>query len=113
VARIRTDSRRPEEPKDPAACLVFGLYRQFATEEEQASMSRRYREGGIGYAEAKACLAGAIQRELGAAGERFRELRADEPALRAVLADGAHRARQAARTTLSRVRDAVGTGARL
>jgi tryptophanyl-tRNA synthetase len=31
VARIKTDSRRPEEQKDPATCLLFGLYRQFAT----------------------------------------------------------------------------------
>jgi tryptophanyl-tRNA synthetase len=113
VARIRTDSRRPEEPKDPATCLVFGLYRQFASEDERESMSRRYREGGIGYAEAKDCLAAAIERELGAAGERFRELRADEASLRAALADGADRARRAARATIARAREAVGAGLRL
>jgi len=110
VARIRTDSRRPEEPKDPATCLVFSLYRQFASEAEQESMGRRYREGMIGYAEAKACLEAAIECELGEAGERFRELRGDESRLRALLADGADRARGAAQATLSRVRDAVGTG---
>ena len=89
VARVRTDSRRPEEPKDPEGCLVFGLYRQFAAEPELEAMRRRYREGSIGYAEAKACLAEAVERELGEAGRRFRELRADEPALRATLAAGA------------------------
>jgi tryptophanyl-tRNA synthetase len=113
VARIRTDSRRPEEPKEPAACLVFGLYRQFASEEERESMRRRYREGGIAYAEAKACVAAAMERELGEAGRRFRELRADDASLRAVLGDGADRARRVARATMARVREAVGTGRRL
>jgi tryptophanyl-tRNA synthetase len=109
VARVRTDSRRPGEPKDPETCLVFGLYRQFAAEEARESMSVRYRDGGIGYAEAKACLAAAIERELGEAGERFRELRADEASLHTVLAAGAARARQAAGATMATVRAAIGT----
>src|SRR5262249_21612049 len=113
VARIRTDSRRPEDPKEPEACLVFGLYRQFAGPDERASMDRRYREGGIGYAEAKDCLAAAIERELAEPGRRFRELRADEASLRAALADGAERARREAVATLARVREAVGSGCRL
>jgi tryptophanyl-tRNA synthetase len=113
VARIRTDSRRPEETRDPAACLVFGLYRQFASAEERESMASRYREGGMGYAEAKAGLAAVIERELGEAGRRFRALRSDESALCAVLASGAERARAVAATTMGRVREAVGSGRRL
>ena len=113
VARIRTDSRRPEEPRDPSACLVFGLYRQFAGEDEREAMDLRYREGVVGYAEAKACLAAAIERELGEAGRRFEALRADEAELRAVLADGAARARRVAAETMDRVREAVGSGRRL
>jgi tryptophanyl-tRNA synthetase len=109
VARVRTDSRRPDEPKDPETCLVFGLYRQFASEEARESMSVRYRDGGIGYAEAKACLAAAIERELGEAGERFRDLRADEGSLHTVLAAGAARARHAAGATMATVRAAIGT----
>jgi tryptophanyl-tRNA synthetase len=112
VARVKTDSRRPEEPKDPATCLVFKLFRQFAPDAEVEALRRRYREGGIGYAEAKACLAAAIERELGEAGRRFRELRADEPALGRTLAAGAARARETAAATLGRVRAAVGTGLR-
>jgi tryptophanyl-tRNA synthetase len=104
VARVRTDSRRPEEPKDPDACLVFGLYRQFAPEADQAALAGRYRAGGLGYAEAKACLADAIERELGEAGRRFERLRADEAALEAVLAGGAAKARVVAASTLSGVR---------
>lgn len=113
VGRIRTDSRRPEEPKDPDACLVFGLYRQFATAAERDAMHARYAAGGIGYAEAKTAVVTVVERELGGARTRFRELRADEARLHEVLADGADRARATASEVLARVRRAIGTGPRL
>jgi len=92
VARIRTGSRRPEEPKDPERCLVFTLFRQFATVAERESVRGRYLVGGIAYAEAKLSLADVIDRELGQARARFHELRSDEGRLRRMLGDGADRA---------------------
>ncbi|HXM53839.1 MAG TPA: tryptophan--tRNA ligase [Candidatus Dormibacteraeota bacterium] len=113
VARIRTDSRRPEEPKDAERCLVFALYRQFATVAEREAMRARYAAGGLAYAEAKACLADAIDRELGLARARYQELRPDEDGLQRALGEGAARARAVASPTLARVRRAIGTGPRL
>jgi tryptophanyl-tRNA synthetase len=113
VARIKTDSRPPVEAKDPDASLVFSLYRQFATPPEQLEMRERHLAGGLGYAEAKSALADVIERELGPPRTRFKELREDESRLFEILADGAGRARHVARGTLSRLRDAVGVGARL
>ena len=113
TARIRTDSRQAGEPKDPDGCLVFRLYRQFATPAEGEAMRGRYAAGDIAYAEAKACLAGVIDRELGRARARFGELRPDEPRLLEALGQGAARAREVASATLARVRRATGTGARL
>ena len=112
VARIRTDSRTPEEPKDPESCLVHGLYRLLASPAEAAEMRRRYLMGGTGYAEAKAALDQVLERELGPARKRFHDLRADEPSLEALLAEGARTARQTAQSTLARVRFAVGATAR-
>lgn len=108
VARIKTDSRRPEEPKDPDSCLVFGLYRQFATPEETCSLRARYLKGGMGYAEAKGLLADVIERELGPARERFLYLRGDDVGLREVLREGACQARVVARETMRSVRSAIG-----
>ena len=42
--------------------------------------------------------------------ERYTDLRADEPALEAVLADGAARARAIAAQTLADVRERMGVG---
>jgi tryptophanyl-tRNA synthetase len=113
VARIKTDSRRPEEPKDPDGCVVFSLYRQFVTPSEQLEMRGRYLAGGLGYAEAKSALADVIDRELGPARGRFKGLREDEDSLLGILAHGAERARLVAGGTIARVRDAIGVGARL
>ena len=53
VMSITTDSRRPEQPKDPESCNVFALYRHLATADEVASLADRYRRGGVGYREVK------------------------------------------------------------
>jgi tryptophanyl-tRNA synthetase len=111
MARIRTDSRGPGEPKDPDGCLVFALFRQFASEAERESMRDRYVAGDIAYAAAKTSLTGAIERELGPARARFHELRSDDGRLRAVLGAGADRARALASTTLARLRHAIGSAA--
>jgi tryptophanyl-tRNA synthetase len=113
VARIRTDSRRPEEPKDPDTCLVFALFRHFATAAEREAMRSRYLAGGLAYAEAKSVLADVVDRELHGARERFQQIRPDEGRLRKVLAEGADRAREVAAATLARVRRATGTDDRL
>ncbi|HEX4215816.1 MAG TPA: tryptophan--tRNA ligase [Candidatus Dormibacteraeota bacterium] len=109
IARIRTDSRGPGEPKDPDTCPVFSLHRNFATPAEVDDLRRRYLEG-IGYAEAKAALLAAVDRELAPVRERYLALRADEAGLRRALDDGAGRAREVAGETVRAVRRAVGTG---
>ncbi|HSO20690.1 MAG TPA: tryptophan--tRNA ligase, partial [Desulfosarcina sp.] len=57
VMRIVTDSRRPEEPKDPDQCSVFTIYRHFAGEGDVARLRQRYLAGGVAYREVKESLA--------------------------------------------------------
>src|SRR5260370_9427169 len=58
VARIVTDSRSPSEPKEPDT--ILSLYRAGAPDVDARDLERRYRDGGAGYAQAKAMLADAI-----------------------------------------------------
>lgn len=108
VAKIVTDSKRPEEPKDPDADTIFSIYRHVAGERDVADLADKYRNGGMSYKEAKDRLAEAII----AYTEPFRakkaELDADEGAVRAILATGAERARQVANRTLTEVKEKVG-----
>lgn len=110
VMSITTDSRRPDEPKDPATCNVFALYRHLATPVEAHDLAAAYRAGGVGYREVKELTVDAHQRRFADAAERYGLLRAEEPALRRVLESGADAARRSARPHLEAVRAAVGLG---
>ena len=108
VSRIVTDSRTPAEPKEPDTILA--LYRSVAPEADACDLERRYRAGGVGYAEAKAMLAEAVERLLAPARQRHAELMADPQGLKDILARGAERARASAAPVLRAVRAATGLG---
>jgi tryptophanyl-tRNA synthetase len=62
------------------------------------------------YGEFKTAVAGAVVEYLAPVRERYEQLRADESALEAVLAEGAERARAIASQTLADVRERMGVG---
>lgn len=107
VFRIKTDSSRPEEPKDPETSYLFQIYRELASPEETSEMARRYREG-ISWADAKQGLFDVINRVLAGPREIYTELMADKARLDKILADGKERAIAIAAPVLAEVRRAVG-----
>ena len=113
VMRIVTDSRRPEEPKDPETDTLFRIYRAVAPPADVETLRGRYLEGGIGYGDVKKDLAERIEAALAEPRGAYERLMADRGELDRLLADGADRAREIAGGVLERLRAAVGTGARL
>jgi tryptophanyl-tRNA synthetase len=108
VMRIVTDSKGVEEPKDPDADNVFQILRHFATTEERAHWAKRYREGNMGYGEAKEAAFQAINREIGPFRERYFAIRKDTAALDKILRLGAEKAHAVASVVMDRVRKKVG-----
>ena len=108
VKRIVTDSRRPEEPKDPNTDNLFRIYEQFAPPEAVEAMRRRYLEGGVGYGEVKEDLADLLVERFAEPHASYDTLMADRRRVDEVLADGAARVRMVSRRVLGRVRQAVG-----
>jgi len=108
VMRIVTDSRRPEEPKDPEADTVFRLYREFASEGDAEAMRARYTAGGVGYADAKQALFEVLDEQMREPRARYRELMADPGEIERVLAAGGAAAGARAQGTLARMRAAAG-----
>ena len=108
VMSIVTDSRRPDEPKDPEQCAVFALYRHVAAPADVATMAERYRAGAVGYKEAKGALADVVIETFADARAHHADLLADPPRLDAILTAGADRARASFRDTLATVRSAAG-----
>lgn len=108
VAKIVTDSKRPEEPKDPDTDTIFSIYRHVADEAAASALAEKYRAGGLSYKEAKDLLAEAIISFTEPFRTKKAELDADEDKVRAILAEGARRANEAASKTLEEVKQKVG-----
>lgn len=56
VMGIVTDSKAPEEAKDPETNNIYNIYKLFAIDEEREKMAEGFRKGGLGYGEAKKML---------------------------------------------------------
>ncbi len=108
IMSIKTDSTPVESPKEPGQCSVFALYKLMAEPEEVQSLEKRYREGGMGYGEAKKLLAQVIERVLGPARERRENLTKNPDYVDDVLRTAAGRVRAVARKVMAEVRDACG-----
>ncbi|MDR2394627.1 MAG: tryptophan--tRNA ligase [Treponema sp.] len=108
IMRIVTNSQGVQEPKDPETSQIYLLYKLFASAEEQRALAKHYREGGMGWGDAKEALFQVVHRELSPLRTRFEALIADPAALDTILAQGAAKARPLAQATLNRLRRAVG-----
>lgn len=107
IMRIITDSKTPDEPKDPDTSTIFQLYRNFATDAEIAELREKFTAGGMGYGTAKTILFEKIDSVLAAPRAEYERLMANPSELDAILADGAARARIVAADVFTRVKKAM------
>ncbi len=113
VMHIVTDSKRPEEPKDPEECNVFAIYRHFADANAVAAKRKLYLEGGLAYGDMKKELYELLETTFSAQREEYNALMENRSELDKVLENGAEKARDIAVPILAKVRKTVGvTGAR-
>jgi len=108
VMAIVTDSKRPEEPKDPEECNVFALHKHATPAEELAEIERGYREGGLSYKESKERLLASLRTFLAPFRERKQELRENPDEVRRILQEGAERANAHAEQTIQDVKERMG-----
>ena len=108
VMRIVTDSRTPEEPKNPVGDNLFQIFRLFASPERTEEVRQHYLAGGLGYGTLKQELAETILAYFGSARQKFNDYMQDTAALDAILARGAIKARDIAVPVLKQMRKAVG-----
>ena len=111
VGRIVTDSRAPEEPKDPEGVLLLRFLELFLTPDEAADWSDRVRRGGEGapgYGHLKVRLIEAMEETFSPARARREELLSDPAELDRILERGAVAARERAQATVARAYRACG-----
>ncbi|GGH80914.1 tryptophanyl-tRNA synthetase [Pullulanibacillus pueri] len=107
IFRIKTDSKTPEEPKDPKDSTLFDIYRAFATEAEIADLAKRYEEG-IGYGEIKQILFDQVNEKLKEPRKIYTELINDKAQLDTLLKKGGEQAREYAHRFMLEIRNKIG-----
>ena len=108
IMRIVTDSKRPEDPKDPDGDNLFGLLQFFASPERLEAIRGLYINGGAAYGELKKELAGLILDHFAEAREKYTSLIQDKAYLDKVLLEGAAKARAMGQPYLAAARKATG-----
>lgn len=108
VMRIVTDSKSPEEPKDPQDNTLFTLLSFFSSPERLEEIRQLYVHGGAAYGDLKKELADLILVHFAGARERFAALISDRAYIDDVLEQGARKARQMGLPYLTAVRKATG-----
>lgn len=109
VMKIKTNSLEPGEPKSSEDCLLFDIYKSFASDSQISSMKRDL-EDGISWGDAKNQLYELLDEQLSTHRFRYDELMSDPSYLDKVLQDGAERAREVAKLNLNEIKSAIGLG---
>jgi tryptophanyl-tRNA synthetase len=97
--------RGPEKAGITNLIEILSVVRALAPDEIEREFA------GSGYGDFKSAVADAVVEYLAPVRERYAELRPDQAALEAALAQGAEKARAIATDTLAEVREAMGVGA--
>jgi len=108
VMKITTDSKAPNEPKDPDTCNIMAIYKLLASSEQIAEMESRYISGQISYKEAKEILAETILEFFQSMRTRRQELLQNPEYVAEILAKGAKEGNLIAETNIQQIRQLVG-----
>ena len=110
VRRMPTDPARVRrtDPGDPDKCPVYQLHLVYTDQATHDWVNEGCRSAGIGCLDCKKPVIDAISAELAPMQQRAADYESNPDAVRAILTEGAERARDAARDTLTEVRQAIG-----
>ncbi|MCL2850967.1 MAG: tryptophan--tRNA ligase [Firmicutes bacterium] len=106
IKKIVTDSSLPTDPKS-TDCLIFQIYKLFATESEVETMANRFKQG-IGWGTVKEELFLVANRMISPMREKYEYYINNFEEVEKVLIEGAKKARQVSQKTLERVRKVIG-----
>lgn len=108
IMKIVTNSQGMEEVKDPELCPIYHLFKHFSDKEEQASLSKKYLAGGMGWGEAKQILYEKMVETLRPMKEKYDEIKDDHSKLDDILAQGEKKAREVAIDNLHQIKKIIG-----
>jgi tryptophanyl-tRNA synthetase len=108
VMNIPTDSKGVAESKDPETNNIFNIHKLLLNEAEKEALAAKYKNGGMGYKEAKDGLIEALEAFIKPMRERRAMLANDLESVFDILKTGGQRASLRAEKKMEKVREAVG-----
>jgi tryptophanyl-tRNA synthetase len=99
--------KRRADPGNPDVCPVFQFHKAFSTPDTIETVNVECRRAGIGCVDCKKMLLQHLEPAVVPVQERRRALQGDRGRVRAILEQGAERARAEARLTMEKVRRAL------
>ncbi len=108
VMSIPTDSKGVAEPKDPETNHIYNIHKLLLNEAEREALALRYKNGGLGYKEAKDGLIEALEAFIKPMRERRTMLTNDLDTVFDILKEGGRRASMRAEKKMMEIRKAVG-----
>ncbi len=108
VMSIVTDSKSPNESKDPESCNIFALHKLFLNNDELENLRKRYLDGGLGYKESKEMLLSEILEKITPMRNKREEYAKDIEKVKEILKDGAQKANLQAKVKMEIIRGSIG-----
>lgn len=108
VMSVVTDSKAPDEKKDPDTNNIYNIHKLFLSQSEDAALRAKFEKGGYGYKEAKEDLLGTIMKWREGKKEKFDDLMQHPEKLAKILEEGGKKARERAQVTMKEVREQLG-----
>ncbi len=108
VMGIVTDSKTPEEPKDPDTCNIFLIHKLFLDENEIKSLREKYENGGLGYKALKDMLYEDIIKYIYPMRDKRRELENNKDKVLEILEKGALKAKSNIKDKINLIRNNIG-----
>jgi tryptophanyl-tRNA synthetase len=105
---IVTDSKRPEDPKNPDECNIFALHKLFLKGEELSNLKKRYKEGGLSYKESKEMLVNEIISFVTPMREKRKYYENNKEEVLKILKEGASFVKKGVTQKMNIIRDKVG-----
>jgi len=110
LRKMPTDTNRVrrDDPGDPEKCPVWKLHQVYSGADTQQWVQEGCKSAGIGCLDCKGPLIDAVQAELAPIRERAKDYEENIGLVRNIINEGCDKARDAARQTLSEVRQVLG-----
>ena len=108
VMSIVTDSKTPEEKKNPDENTIYSIHRLFLNEEENKNLRSKFEQGGYGYKEAKDNLFNTIINWRKGKKEIYDDLISNPEKITQILKKGGELAREEAQKRMIEIRREIG-----